>query len=179
MRWSIISLSQEIGIKEKPEFFYQLSWKILFSSFLLTWHTKRREPDILITTKDYTNTQSSNKTSLFPKLSWTRKIIVIFCFFHLTHRTNHCELSMWIGNFTSNKCIFLIFCMNGCPTDTYTDDPSDTAPQAMNCLLERMGGMSEYPAAAHTGLFFPDSTSPFIITSYWGPDGSTRIFKIL
>lgn len=69
--------------------------------------------------------------------------------------------------------------MNGCPAYTYTDAPSVTPPQAMNCLLERMGGMSEQPAAVDTGLFSSDSTSPFITTSYWGPDGSTRIFKVL
>lgn len=56
--------------------------------------------------------------------------------------------------------------MNSCPAYTYTDDPSVTPPQAMNCLLERMGGMSEQPAAVDTGLFSPDSTSPFITTSY-------------
>lgn len=55
--------------------------------------------------------------------------------------------------------------MKGCPTYTYTDDPIDTAPQATNCLLERMGGMSEQSIAAGTSLLFPDSTSPFIVTS--------------
>lgn len=58
--------------------------------------------------------------------------------------------------------------MKNCPTYTYTDNPSVTAPQATNCLLERMGGMSKPPAAVDTGLLFPMSvfsTSPFSITS--------------
>lgn len=68
----------------------------------------------------------------------------------------------------------------------YTALPRVTPPHATNCLLERMGGTS--PArpgakrAADGMAGFPESsemTSPLRVTSYWGPDGSTKMVRRL
>lgn len=62
---------------------------------------------------------------------------------------------------------------------TYTARPRVTPPQATNCLLERIGGTW---SAAGGGGSFPGSsvvTSPFRVTSYWGPEGSTMMVRRL
>lgn len=68
----------------------------------------------------------------------------------------------------------------------YTARPKVTPPQATNCLLERIGGTSLSRQKLRTGVAeasgLPDSsdtTSPFNFTSYWGPDGSTKIVRRL
>lgn len=68
----------------------------------------------------------------------------------------------------------------------YTARPRVTPPHATNCLLERIGGTSlatPGPNTAADGMAgFPESTgttSPFSVTSYWGPDGSTKIVRRL
>lgn len=69
--------------------------------------------------------------------------------------------------------------MKDCNTGTYSARPSATPPHATNCLLERIGGMSEQEGAVAKVLFLMISTSPFTTTSYCGPDGNTRISKML
>lgn len=68
----------------------------------------------------------------------------------------------------------------------YTALPRVTPPHATNCLLERMGGTSPArpgPKRAADGMAgFPESsetTSPLRVTSYWGPDGSTKMVRRL
>lgn len=68
----------------------------------------------------------------------------------------------------------------------YTALPRVTPPHATNCLLERIGGTSLAtlgPKRAADGVAgFPESsetTSPLRVTSYWGPDGSTKMVRRL
>lgn len=68
----------------------------------------------------------------------------------------------------------------------YTALPRVTPPHATNCLLERIGGTSpSRPGAkrAADGMaVFPEpskTTSPLRVTSYWGPDGSTKMVRRL
>lgn len=68
----------------------------------------------------------------------------------------------------------------------YTALPRVTPPHATNCLLERIGGTSlatpGTKRAADGMAGFPESsetTSPLRVTSYWGPDGSTKMVRRL
>lgn len=72
-----------------------------------------------------------------------------------------------------------IFVLRSCYMHTYCILPRGTPPQARNCLLDKIDGASEQQDPGIRGLFPEETTSPFNITSYCGPNGCTNIFKIL